>query len=151
MRSAFVGSLILASIALSNVAGAASPRRPSDAERGRELYDRLCLSCHGAAARGDGPAAADLVVPVPNLADKLPESGIEVAITVVLKGRGAMPSYEATFDSYDARRVLRHMSSLASKPAPAPPSRVAPSPGAAPTVPVAAPPPPPALPAQERP
>lgn len=34
---------------------------------GQELYDRYCSACHGAEARGDGPVAATLNKPVPNL------------------------------------------------------------------------------------
>ena len=34
---------------------------------GAELFERFCASCHGAAARGDGPVAATLNVAVPNL------------------------------------------------------------------------------------
>jgi mono/diheme cytochrome c family protein len=33
----------------------------------RELYDRLCASCHGADGRGDGPVAKDLIVRPANL------------------------------------------------------------------------------------
>jgi high-affinity iron transporter len=35
------------------------PRTPS-IESGREIYTELCFGCHGAAGRGDGPAAAGL-------------------------------------------------------------------------------------------
>ena len=34
---------------------------------GAELYQRFCGSCHGAAARGDGPAARTLKAKVPDL------------------------------------------------------------------------------------
>src|SRR6187551_294226 len=34
---------------------------------GAELFDRFCASCHGSAARGDGPVAASLNVAVPDL------------------------------------------------------------------------------------
>ncbi len=34
---------------------------------GERLYGELCASCHGAEARGDGPAALALDTPVPNL------------------------------------------------------------------------------------
>jgi mono/diheme cytochrome c family protein len=37
---------------------------PSDIARGKAVYTRHCLDCHGAGGRGDGPAAAALrVVP----------------------------------------------------------------------------------------
>jgi hypothetical protein len=34
---------------------------------GEQLFQRLCASCHGATAQGDGPVAASLNVTVPNL------------------------------------------------------------------------------------
>jgi mono/diheme cytochrome c family protein len=36
--------------------------RPS-AERGRQLFERVCWPCHGVEGRGDGPAAAGLTAP----------------------------------------------------------------------------------------
>lgn len=35
---------------------------PPDLSRGKAVYERHCLSCHGASGRGDGPAAASLRV-----------------------------------------------------------------------------------------
>ena len=37
------------------------------AARGAVVYVRFCVSCHGPEARGDGPLAADLRVPVPDI------------------------------------------------------------------------------------
>ena len=34
---------------------------------GEELYQRFCSACHGIEARGDGPVASSLTVPVPDL------------------------------------------------------------------------------------
>jgi mono/diheme cytochrome c family protein len=134
---------LLVAIALAlpgSVGVAASPKRPSDAERGRELYERMCVSCHGSGARGDGPATVGLVVPVPDLSGKLPETSIEDLIKVVLEGRATMPGYSATIDTYDARRVLRHMSKLAQNPAP-PPREAPPADSTEGAPPVVAPPP----------
>lgn len=39
----------------------------SSLERGREVYQGYCVSCHGGAGRGDGPLAADLPVRPANL------------------------------------------------------------------------------------
>jgi mono/diheme cytochrome c family protein len=37
------------------------------AAKGRITYGRYCVSCHGPKAKGDGPLARDLSVPVPDL------------------------------------------------------------------------------------
>ncbi len=107
-------------------------KRLSDAERGEELWERHCTACHGPANRGDGPATEALVVAVPNLQGQVKVD--EETLKLVLKGRGAMPGYETSFDKADARRVLQYMSKVheAKRKAPAPPKAKAPAPPAQP-------------------
>jgi mono/diheme cytochrome c family protein len=103
----FAFALALAAL----TARAAQPtKRPTDAERGEQLYRRHCVACHGVRNAGDGPATAALVRPVPDLAGTT--SASEEMVRVVLKGNGAMPGYEATFDRPDAVRVLKFMADL---------------------------------------
>jgi mono/diheme cytochrome c family protein len=109
----------LGGLALATAAAAAQPtRKPSDADRGRDLYQRHCLACHGAGARGDGPAAAALVHPPADLQGKVAPDPARIAI--VLKGKAAMPAFEQSFGTEDARRVLTHMQGLTDAPQPAP-------------------------------
>lgn len=106
---------IVLALVLAGLASAAQPaRRQSDADRGRDLYQRHCLACHGAGARGDGPASAALVVKPGDLQGKVnvdPET-----IAVVTRGRGAMPAFDQTFNTEDAKRVLNHMKGLTDQP-----------------------------------
>jgi mono/diheme cytochrome c family protein len=101
--------VLLLTLGMPAIAGQPT-KRPSDAERGRELYVRHCAACHGPANAGDGPATSALVVPVPDLRGKVRAD--DAVIKVVLRGQGAMPGYEATFDKADARRVLQHMATV---------------------------------------
>jgi mono/diheme cytochrome c family protein len=57
---------------------------------GSELFDRFCASCHGSAARGDGPVAASLNVAVPDLTTIAARYGEFPAMLVrdVIDGRG---------------------------------------------------------------
>ncbi|MBA2321678.1 MAG: cytochrome c [Deltaproteobacteria bacterium] len=124
---------IVLALVLAGFASAAQPaRRPSDADRGRDLYQRHCLACHGAGARGDGPASAALVVKPGDLQGKVtvdPET-----IAIVTKGRGAMPAFDQTFNTEDAKRVLNHMKGLTDTPAtPVEEPAAAPVPEEAPT------------------
>ncbi len=48
------------------IAGAGAPQQPARAA-GRLLYHTYCASCHGAEADGQGPVAAALRTPPPNL------------------------------------------------------------------------------------
>lgn len=120
MRTISLALLMLSGLALA----ADSQKRPTDEQRGKELYERHCVSCHGAQARGDGPATQALVVPIPDLAGKVKVDGdnLKETIKIVQLGRGAMPSFEASFDNDDARRVVQWMAKVhkASTAAPAP-------------------------------
>ena len=85
-------------------------KRPSDIDRGQQLWERHCWQCHGSTNQGDGPAAAALVHTVPNLIDQIVVTD-ELARRV-LRGNGAMPGYEQSFDFHDARRVLKYQATL---------------------------------------
>lgn len=63
MRHTIRFGLLLSLTALTPIANAADFSRYS----GEQLFQRLCASCHGATAQGDGPVAASLKVAVPNL------------------------------------------------------------------------------------
>jgi mono/diheme cytochrome c family protein len=69
-RSAFA---MLAGAVLSAACGQPSANRPDiglgemPAEQRRELFDRLCASCHGMDGRGDGPVADQLTIRPANL------------------------------------------------------------------------------------
>jgi len=109
-RALFVAGLAGA-LALSTLAPAAQPnKRPTDEVRGKELYTRHCEACHGAQAKGHGPATKALVHPVPDLTGKVKAD--DKTIRIVLRGKAAMPGYEQTFDNHDAKRVLQHMARL---------------------------------------
>lgn len=127
-----VAASLLLTAALALPALAAQPtRRPTDDERGRELYDRHCASCHGARNAGDGPATTALVAKVPDLAGKVKADG--ATIDLVQKGKGPMPAFSATFDREDARRVTAWMAKVHTekpKPADAPAAPAPPEPEA---------------------
>ena len=85
-------------------------QRPSDEERGQTLWERHCWQCHGKTNEGDGPATADLIAPVPSLIGVLKVD--EDTARAILRGQGAMPGFEQSFDLQDARRVLSYQVSL---------------------------------------
>jgi mono/diheme cytochrome c family protein len=53
---------------------ASAPDLPA-AAKGKITYVRYCVACHGPGGRGDGPVAADLRVPVPDLTTMAQRSG----------------------------------------------------------------------------
>jgi mono/diheme cytochrome c family protein len=60
------------------------------AAKGRITYQRYCVSCHGPEARGDGPLAKDLRVPVPDLTTLTTRNGgtypFDRVVRIVTKG-----------------------------------------------------------------
>ncbi len=112
-RSSLAIALIVAVSAASSVRAEPPTKRPTDVQRGRELYDRHCFQCHGRNNDGDGPATLALVHPVPALGGKIKTD--DAAVLLVLRGQRAMPGFEASFDRADARRVLKHMTKLGTK------------------------------------
>ena len=95
------------------VAGAPADKPDKDAAaKGRTTFGRYCVSCHGAQARGDGPLAKDLRVPVPDLTTLAARSGgtypFDRVVRIVTKGsevRGHgtddMPAWGAAFRRTD--------------------------------------------------
>lgn len=82
--------------------GGAASAADFNSYSGEQLFQRLCASCHGTQARGDGPVAGALNVKVPNLrelsqrnrgqfpADKI-QSFIDGRKTVAPHGTRLMP------------------------------------------------------------
>ena len=83
--------------------------RPTDSERGNELYERHCVQCHGVKADGKGPMASALVGGMPNLRGVITKETLDKYVAVVQRGKNAMPGFELSFDTHDTRRVLREL------------------------------------------
>jgi mono/diheme cytochrome c family protein len=58
---------IVACVGLVPGAAAATKATERALDKGKTVYLRYCVSCHGPSARGDGPLADDLRVAVPDL------------------------------------------------------------------------------------
>lgn len=113
LRTAVVLTLLCSPLHMAAASDAAP--RPSPEERGKAHYEKLCISCHGDTARGDGPAAAALVKPVPDLWTKVATD--RKTMDLVRFGRGLMPGFHSTLDRDGIRTVVQHME-LISKPQP---------------------------------
>ncbi len=118
--------LVLLLILLPMATFAAQPRkRPADHVRGKEIWERSCWQCHGKEAGGDGPAAAELAIAVPDLRGNLAGSRQKELIDAILHGRSAMPAFSEELDIYDARKILVYLRRLEEKalepPKPSPP------------------------------
>jgi mono/diheme cytochrome c family protein len=89
------------------------PADEASVARGRALYDKNCVVCHGSGGRGNGPAAAglnprpaDLVA----LAGSRPDGYLAGQIS---GGRGAMPSFQAVLSESGIWDITNYLKSLA--------------------------------------
>jgi len=114
MRETKAAALIALVAALASLAprvsSASAPAKlaPAAATKGSIVYLRYCVSCHGPGARGDGPLAPDLRVPVPDMTTlaarnggRFPAARVERIIQSgeVLRGHGSadMPAWGDAF------------------------------------------------------
>ena len=90
----FAGVLTL--VALGGCTSTVVDDRPVTALSGAELYERLCSSCHGATAHGDGPVAPLIKTGVPDLTLMAQRSSGEFpadGVRGVIDGRSERPAH----------------------------------------------------------
>ena len=76
-----------------------APRIPSI--EGKDAFAAYCAVCHGADGKGQGPAAAALAKPVPDLTQIASRHGgkfDQLAIEAAIMGRDRMPASHGTVD-----------------------------------------------------
>lgn len=85
------------------------PTLPWDeVERGENVYDSLCLSCHGVYGRGDGPVAKTLPAPPRGLlAPPFQQQMTDEALAeIIANGKGAMPGSGDVLSTEERKAVL---------------------------------------------
>ena len=93
------------------------------AAKGRPLYERYCLSCHGPEGRGDGPLGLHLNPPAANF--HTPESrnkSDEVLLKAIREGHSetAMASWKDELLDEELQDVLAYIRKLSGGPVPEP-------------------------------
>lgn len=86
-----------------------------DFEAGKKIYETHCIACHGTEGKGDGPAGKALNPPPQDLTDRKAMNAFsdEQLKEIIVKGKGAMPSWSATLKDEDIRNVLRYLRGFA--------------------------------------
>jgi mono/diheme cytochrome c family protein len=83
---------------------------------GKAVYAAQCLSCHGPAGHGDGPAAKDLNPKPRNLSDPAIQSQTDGSIFWKLtEGRKPMPTFDKLISEDDRWNVINYVRTLAAK------------------------------------
>ena len=77
--------------------------------RGKEVYVKECLPCHGSAGKGDGPSAKDLNPKPRDLSTpKIWEQTDGSLFWKLTTGRKPMPSFEKTVSEEDRWNVINY-------------------------------------------
>lgn len=103
-------------------ARAAKKKNPIPAEKesiaaGKKVYEKECLSCHGKAGKGDGPAAKDLEKSAGDLSKPEMWQQTDGALYWKLtEGKKPMPTYEKLLKEDERWHVVNFMRTLAPKP-----------------------------------
>lgn len=95
-----------------------------DAVRGREVFEKNCVACHGSDGKGTGPAAAALPVKPANLTDcrRTAEDDIEMIDSIIHHGGAyaglspVMPAWDKVLTSMQIADVAAYEKSLCDDP-----------------------------------
>jgi mono/diheme cytochrome c family protein len=81
--------------------------------KGKTLYVKECLSCHGPAGKGDGPAAKDLEKSPGDLSSpKMKQQTDGSLFWKITEGKKPMPSYEKIFTEEQRWQVVNYIRTL---------------------------------------
>ncbi len=94
---------------------------PADTDsiaRGKQIYEKNCLACHGDTGKGDGPAAVALQTRPGDLSDpemwKRSDGNLFYKVTV---GRGSMKGFTTKLSDTQRWDVVNYIRTFAPKPA----------------------------------
>ena len=78
-------------------------------DAGLEVYDELCVSCHGLYGRGDGNWASQMPVPLPDLSASnfQNERSDEELLQIIATGKNAMPGTEDVLNPEQIKAVVK--------------------------------------------
>ena len=87
---------------------ACSVARPVAGATGEEIYQQLCVNCHGDDLEGGSGPLFSVAPPIgqgSNAAEQ-PEEFLEITI---LHGRGRMPSFSSSLNEVQLQRLIKYM------------------------------------------
>ena len=83
---------------------------------GKAVFAAQCMSCHGPAGHGDGPAAKDLNPKPRNLSDpKIQEQSDGSIFWKITEGKKPMPTFEKLISEDDRWNVINYVRTLIAK------------------------------------
>ncbi len=94
---------------------------PAAIARGKELYQGVCIACHGNSGAGDGPAGLALPVPPGNLTSSDAAAQSDGALHwKIVNGRAPMPGFAGAYGKDDLWKLVSYIRTLSPGDGPAP-------------------------------
>ena len=88
-----------------------------DPQKGKALYERHCVTCHGLGGKGDGPIGQALIPPAANLT-LLGKQSDKTVLETLRNGRPgtAMPSWKNDLNALELNHLLSFLRTLTASP-----------------------------------
>lgn len=92
------------------------PRSPDSIARGKSIFERNCVACHGAGGHGDGVAAASLPARPKDLTKLAPPPIFPDGVIAyrIANGKNLMPAWKTMLSDNDVWDLINFIRSLAS-------------------------------------
>ena len=90
-----------------------TPHDPGDPQKGKTIYEKLCLTCHGSGGKGDGPIGRSLIPPAADLT-LLAKKSDKTIVDTVRNGRPgtAMPPWKNYLNQSEMNDLLVFLRTL---------------------------------------
>lgn len=99
-------------VAFLGVLAVASTAAAADPELGKKVYEKKCVSCHGADGKGNAKMEQMLKIKIPTLAGAAAKPDSEL-LKFVAEGKKPMPSFQKSLSKDELEAVVRYTKDLA--------------------------------------
>jgi len=96
-------------------------RSPEVVERGRFVFENVCITCHGAEAAGDGHLTAVFPKPPSLMTQKVRDWSDGRIFHVPMRGQGSMPAHSRQLEQWQIWQAIHYIRHLQSRLPVAPP------------------------------
>lgn len=86
-----------------------------EADKGKAIYEKLCLTCHGLQGKGDGPTGKVLIPPATDLTSAATNKKSDADLLKIIrdgKPPTAMPAWKGQLSEQEIQEVLAYIRSL---------------------------------------